>query len=466
MDTARTTALEAAPSADRPHDDDGRVQLDLVKGPYQHRHSLASSVHLLLSTTALLLRIPFHLLYHYVFFRFRSPLVQELGRPPIAEVAALLVRHLFLKAYLAPGRLAFSLALPNKWVKTVEVGAVRANWIAPPDGSSRKDDDLILYWIHGGGFFHDTAGACQGAFVELTKMLNKRGVKFSVFHLHYHLAPEFIYPSQQIEVLAGYHYLVNELGVPESKITIGGDSAGGNLVAGFLLQLARPNPRTKVPKALGPTPGKPGSALLVSPFIDLASHAPSRTAPYYADFIDDGGVFHGSLSYVGAVHPYPPSLEGWRRSPSWNPLRWFGNDVAAEAPPKGVVDFTAGVEDAESGDGLALLASPYVNPHPGVVKDLSWYKEALPADGKTLVTWGGKEIFADDITLFVDALKEAGVAPLELVKPLAVHDWPLFDAIVPTNSRHKNGGEQSKWDYGVRKIADFLEARATEAEGV
>lgn len=67
-----------------------------------------------------------------------------------------------------------------------------------------------------------------------------------------------VYPSQLIELLAGYHYLVNTCGISEDKICISGDSAGGNLVAAFLLHLARPNPAIRVPSSLGPTPRRPG----------------------------------------------------------------------------------------------------------------------------------------------------------------------------------------------------------------
>jgi len=203
--------------------------------------------------------------------------------------------------------------------------------------------------------------------------------------------------------------------VPEERICIGGDSAGGNLVAGFLLHLARPSRRIKVPKELGPTPRRPGvrhssagdlsrelnltesapplqSALLVSPFVDLVSYNASRSPSYTADYIDDGGVFHGSLRYVGAVRPYPASLDKWRRAPSWNPLRWFGAGTAADPPPGAFVDLVMSVEEADGGEGVELLASPYVNPHASVVKDLAWYKEAMPGDGKTLVTWGASAL--------------------------------------------------------------------------
>ena len=154
MDGARTAALKERASPFHPiaaTSAPQKVSLDLVKGPYEHRHSLASTAHALLSTLALLIRLPFHLLYPFVFFRSVSPLVQELGRSPLAEVAAVLVRHIFLHLDLATGRFLFSfgLGLPGKWVTTIDTGAVKANWIGPPDGSDRRDDALVLYWVHG-----------------------------------------------------------------------------------------------------------------------------------------------------------------------------------------------------------------------------------------------------------------------------------------------------------------------------
>ncbi|GAA5972066.1 hypothetical protein JCM11641_002482 [Rhodosporidiobolus odoratus] len=441
--------------------------LDLVNGPYNHTHTLASTLHAFLSTTALFIRIPFHLLYHYVLTRFRSPLVQELGRPAYHEAAVQVVRHLFLKSYLAPGRLSFSLGLPSKWVKKVKVAGTKGSWIAPPGTEGKRaEDELVLLWIHGGGFFHDTTGACQFFFLQLAKAVNKT-TRCSIFCIDYQLAPEKIYPSQLIEICAAYHHLVNELGIPEERICVGGDSAGGNLATAFLLHLARPNPRIVVPKSLGPLPRKPGSAFIVSPFINLVSHAPSRRPAFPVDFIDSGGVFNGSLSYVGAVHPYPPEVQAWSRtaSPSWSPLRWFFNAESAAPEPKGVLDLGLSAKEAEEAEkGLRLLSSPYVNPNPEVVKDLSWYKQAIPDEGRTLLTWGGKEIFADDISAFSDALKKVGVAPQEFVKPLGIHDWVIFDTFVPGSAKDKNGGEQAKGDYAIRQVTEFVVARAKEVK--
>ena len=104
----------------------------------------------------------------------------------------------------------------------------------------------------------DSGTNAQVFFLDAINSLKKEhGVAASVFFLDYRLAPEYKYPSQLIETLAGYHYLVNSLGISESKIVLGGDSAGANLASAFLLHLARPNPAIKVPESLGQTPKRP-----------------------------------------------------------------------------------------------------------------------------------------------------------------------------------------------------------------
>lgn len=210
------------------------------------------------------------------------------------------------------------------------------------------------------------------------------------------LAPEFKYPSQLIEIQAGYHYLVNTLGIEEDKICISGDSAGGNLAVAFLMHLARPNPKISVPEdTFGPVPKQPGvrflnlaqknsranqfqpqSAFLISPFVNLLSDNESRRTSESFDYIENGGAYRIALDYIGA----PPERD---LIPSFNPYYWF--KMPHPPPPKEVFArkkrFTG-----EEGRGIDLLFSPYVNP--SVNEDLSWWKEALPNNGRTMICWG------------------------------------------------------------------------------
>ncbi|ORY70605.1 Alpha/Beta hydrolase protein [Leucosporidium creatinivorum] len=407
--------------------------------------------------------LPFKLVKEYVLARWWSPYV-AIGRSPKAHAGALFSAHFFGRCSTSQSRLVFNheayagifsktlsrLGLPSDWVQHVDSKGTTGFWMAPP-GTKRSEDDLVMLYIHGGGFTLDCGGGGLPFHLELAKKLNlDQGLQYSVFHLDYQLAPEFRYPSQLIETLAAYHYLVNTLGISEDRIVLAGDSAGGNLATAFLLHLARPNPAIKVPAELGPTPRRPAAAILISPFNNLVSFTPSRSSNAAYDIIDDGSCFQAALKYVNA--PVPASC---RSAPSLNPFhlaRGFPN-----APPPWDFPFiteTRPFEAEEEGSGTKLMSSPYVNP--SRCKDLEWWKSAMPGEGKTLVTWGGKEIFADDDEEMFGVLEKAGVAPSKLYKDLGAHDWVIFDSSMPEMWKTASKGPDNYREYGVDSVAGFL----------
>lgn len=146
----------------------------------------------------------------------------------------------------------------KSWLKYIKEPGITGRWIADHT-TERKEDDLILIFVHGGGFVIDTGGTCQLFWLELMKEMRlKRGIKFSIFQLDYELAPDFQFPSQIIEVVATYAYMVNDLHIDPSKICISGDSAGAHIVISTLLHLARPSEDIQIPASFGPVPPKPG----------------------------------------------------------------------------------------------------------------------------------------------------------------------------------------------------------------
>ena len=88
----------------------------------------------------------------------------------------------------------------------------------------------------------------------------------SIFALDYHLAPEFLFPTQLEEAVAAYEYLVHEMAIPAEKVVVAGDSAGGHLVLSMLVSLHQ---RSSLPK--------PGGAVLLSPWLSL-HHTPMTNA--------------------------------------------------------------------------------------------------------------------------------------------------------------------------------------------
>ncbi|KDE05363.1 hypothetical protein MVLG_04275 [Microbotryum lychnidis-dioicae p1A1 Lamole] len=405
-------------------------------------------------------KLPLEIILSHIILRFRSKMVHLIGRPWYADYVRRLTQFVLSRTTTAQARVifnrtnAYTLAYAGvafigykDWVTQISVNGTTGRWLAPP-GSKRSEDEVVLYMIHGGGFLLDTGGNAQNYFLYLAKELNlRRKVKFSIFQLDYELAPEFVFPSQLIEVQAGYHYLVNNQGIDPKKIVVAGDSAGGNLATTWLLHVARPCSSITVPESLGPTPPRPAGAFLISPMVDLCSYRPSRKANNKYDFIDNGGAFRAALEYIGVSNSAPIGV------PSWNPIHFFQFPNAH--PPRGfnkTPQFVAGKEVK----GLELLGSPYANPI--VCEDLEWLKEAFPDDGRTLISWGGMEVFNDDIEEIFKRMEKAGVAPAKSFKPLGAHDWILFDSFIPGLHKTHSFGPDRVATHNISVVADFLQS--------
>ncbi|KAI5477188.1 NAD+ kinase [Pseudohyphozyma bogoriensis] len=412
---------------------------------------------------AFFVSIPFALVWHHILNRRRSPVKAVVGRSILGDFIIRMSRYIVSRGTVQHIRLINNRTRAYKhahagpefsgfrdWLSYEEANGTAGRWIAPP-GTKREDDEVVLYFIHGGGFIFDSGGPCQTWLMKLSKEMNlRRRVQFSVFALDYRLAPEYKYPSQLLEVLAGYHHLVNTCKVSPTKICIAGDSAGGNLMTAFLLHLARPNPAIKLPSSMGPTPERPARVVSISPWIKLLSALPSRLQNNQYDFIESNACIQAALDYVGGKYP------GGSPAPSWNPLYWIVCPYPAPSSnyltPATVYDLA---KEGNMSELELLTSSPYVNP--SVVTDGSWWKEALPGEGKTLVAWGGKEIFCDDIEEHVAALEKAGVAPLKIKKALGAHDWFMFDYAIPGVQATKEKGELSDPKWALNELADFLQ---------
>lgn len=97
---------------------------------------------------------------------------------------------------------------------------------------------------------------------------------YASFALEYRLAsaPPFFscnpFPAALIDAIAGYRYLLQDVGFDPSNIIISGDSAGGNLAYALARYLS-----AKDGHGLPP----PGAVLLLSPTVDWAN---TQTGPY------------------------------------------------------------------------------------------------------------------------------------------------------------------------------------------
>ena len=91
-----------------------------------------------------------------------------------------------------------------------------------------------LVYFHGGGW---VIGSVETHNELCESLCLKLG--FKIFSVDYRLSPEYKYPTPFNDCLAGYNWVVDnseDLNIKENNISVGGDSAGGNLAAAICLK--------------------------------------------------------------------------------------------------------------------------------------------------------------------------------------------------------------------------------------
>lgn len=154
-----------------------------------------------------------------------------------------------------------------------------------------------LVYLHGGGW---SVGSLATYEPLCRQLANASGQ--IVIWVEYRLAPESRYPAALNDTLAAWRWLrdhCEELGADPKRLSIGGDSAGGNLAAVAALTLRDENGI------------KPWRQVLLYPCLDMSASLASHrkfadgyllTAPLYAWYRNN---------YVGST----ASRDNWRMSP-------------------------------------------------------------------------------------------------------------------------------------------------------
>lgn len=89
------------------------------------------------------------------------------------------------------------------------------------------ENNPVLYYIHGGGFFAGHHGVVEEA---MKLLVEKTGIV--VFSVDYRLAPEYAFPTGHKDAFEGLKWVskhAHRFGGDSNNIFVGGDSAGGNL---------------------------------------------------------------------------------------------------------------------------------------------------------------------------------------------------------------------------------------------
>lgn len=122
---------------------------------------------------------------------------------------------------------------PSAVTTRLREGRVRGFHYAP--GARRSAPGPSLFWIHGGGLI---TGAPQ--IDHLFSGRTAVAVGIDVFSFRYRLAPAHPFPAALDDLTDAWHWLQSNaarLGVDPTQIVVGGESAGGGLVAALTQRL-------------------------------------------------------------------------------------------------------------------------------------------------------------------------------------------------------------------------------------
>ena len=101
--------------------------------------------------------------------------------------------------------------------------------------SSKRVEDhaASLVYFHGGGWVIGNIDTHDNVCRYLCERLN-----IKIFSVDYRLSPEFKFPTPLNDCLSAYEWVINNnenLSIDPQKVSVGGDSAGGNLAASLCL---------------------------------------------------------------------------------------------------------------------------------------------------------------------------------------------------------------------------------------
>ena len=177
-------------------------------------------------------------------------------------------------------------------------GAIPARIYTPK--TLRKNNDLApcLVFFHGGGF---VIGNLDSHDVACRKLADEG--QLIVIAVDYRLAPEHKFPAAVDDAIAATQWIAanaKQLGLDASRLTVGGDSAGGNLAAVVAISARDGN---------GPAIA---GQLLIYPSTDLALVHPSHSEPETSILLTHSVIRWFRDHYLNGT----ADVHDWRASPA------------------------------------------------------------------------------------------------------------------------------------------------------
>lgn len=183
------------------------------------------------------------------------------------------------------------------------------------------DSSRVILYLHGGGGYSGSPTSHR----KLAGHLGKAAGSYALV-IDYSLVPENSFTSALDDVVAAYHWLLQE-GFSSKNIAIAGDSAGGNLAISAVVKLR--DMETELPAAIS----------TYSPWVDMEGSGESYRVNVETDALSGPGFLDFLIQlYLGDASP---------RNPAANPL--YANLIGF--PP---INITAGGAEIMMSDSIKL----------------------------------------------------------------------------------------------------------------
>jgi acetyl esterase len=223
---------------------------------------------------------------------------QEAGRPPYETVSPAEARELYLK-----GRVVTNPEPPElKSVQPLAIpspaGSIPARVYTPVRLRESNGLAPCLVFFHGGGW---VIGDLDSHDVVCRKLADEG--QLIVISVDYRLAPEHKFPAAVEDAIASTNWIAvnaKRLGVDASRLTVGGDSAGGNLAAVVAISARDGN---------GPAIS---GQVLIYPAIDFAMTHPSHNEPETSILLTHSVIKWFRDHYLNGA----ADVHDWRASPA------------------------------------------------------------------------------------------------------------------------------------------------------
>jgi len=223
---------------------------------------------------------------------------QEAGRPPYETVSPAEARELYLAARFVSNPEPPELKSVQPLAIPAPHGSIPARVYTPLKLRETEGLAPCLVFFHGGGW---VIGNLDSHDVACRKLADEG--QLIVIAVDYRLAPEHKFPAAVDDAIAAARWIADnarQLGIDALRLSVGGDSAGGNLAAVVAISARDGN---------GPAIA---GQLLIYPSTDLALVHPSHSEPETSILLTHSVIRWFCDHYLNGA----ADVDDWRASPA------------------------------------------------------------------------------------------------------------------------------------------------------